>query len=141
MDQAKTNALKADKDERELKALHESFVSALETAIFHKSEIGTMSVSSTAITCDCLGHKVTATHRPVAGDGNICAMEYDFFVKWKKDELSILRLYLQANGILTRDVGGTAKFQNYDNEYNQGHILALVCSSLLASPVFKPAEG
>ena len=141
MDQAQINALKAGRDDRDIKAMHERFISELETAVLLKSEIGTMSVSSTSISCDCLGHKITAAYRPVAVDRNICAMEYDFLVKWKKDELSILRLYLQANGTLTRDAGGTVKFQDFNNTYNKGHILAVVCSSLLASPVFTPAEG
>ena len=141
MDQAQNNALKADKDDRELKAMHERFVVALESAALQKSEIGTMSVSSAYIICTCLGHTVTAIHRPIADDGSICAMEYDFLVNWKKDDLSILRLYLQTNGTLTRDVGGTVKFQDFNNMYNKGHILAAVCFALLASPVFKSAEG
>jgi hypothetical protein len=141
MDQAQNNALKAVKDDRELKAMHERFVVELESAALLKSEIGTMIVSSASITCTCLGHTVTVTHRPIADDGSVCAMEYDFLVKWKKDDLSILRIYLQANGILTRDVGGTVKFQDFNNTYNKSHILAVVCSSLLASPVFKPTEG
>lgn len=141
MDQAQNNALKAGNDDRQLKAMHERFVGELEAAVLHKSEIGNMSVSSASIACECLGHQVTAAHRPVAVDGKICALEYDFLIKWRKDELSILRLYLQPNGVLTRDVGGTVKFQDFNNTYNKSHILAAVCSSLLASPVFAPTEG
>ena len=87
-----------------------------------------------------LGHKIITKHRPVAVNGNIHAMEYDFLVDWRGQELSILCLYLQKEGVITTDVRGAVKFYDVDNVYNKDNILTIVCSSLLVSPIFMSSE-
>lgn len=141
MDEIQQQAVVATSAINKLQDLHKVFVSDLEVAAKRSSEIGTLSVSSSSISCSCFGHSVSATHRPIALDGQICALEYDFVTQWKKEEISILRLYLQPGGVLTRDAKGTAKLCDFNNTYIKNHILAAVSESLLKSPVYAPAEG
>ena len=136
--QAATVALGAIK---ELSALHGRFIAELEVAAQRISDIGSLAVSSNAITCTCLRHKVTASHRPIAVAEQVSAMEYDFTVEWNGERLSILRLFLQPNGVLSRDAQGNSKFQDFNNSYINNHILAAVSSALINSPVFSAREG
>lgn len=140
MNAAQQSAIVAVGEINQLTGMHDRFVAELEIAAKLNSDIGSLAVSSAAITCDCLGHKVTASHRPIAIDGRVSAMEYDFTVLWNKEPLSILSLYLQPNGVVSHDHKGDSRFQDFNNSYMKNHILAAVCSALIQSPVFAARE-
>jgi len=124
-----------------LKDLHKKVVASLEATVNATSPVGTLTVSSDAISCLCLDHNVTATFRPIVIDGKISALEYDFVTPWKKEEISILRLYLQPGGIITRDARGTEKLCDFNNTYIKNFVLGAVFESLLKSYVYAPVEG
>jgi hypothetical protein len=134
-------AIAAEQAIKQLNGMHDRFIQELESGSKQPSGIGTLAVSSKEITCVCLGRNVAVSNRPVALDGEIKAIEYDFITRWKDEDLSILRLYLQPNGTLTRDPDGTAKFQDFNNTYISDHILAAVSDMLLVSAVYAPAKG
>jgi hypothetical protein len=141
MNEAHMNALIAVNDAQQLQTMHTRFVGELESAARQKCEFGSMSVNATTIECQYLNHNVTATHRPIAIEGKVRAIEYDFVVSWNDESLSVLRLYLQPNGSLTRDAVGSQRFQDFNNTYNKSHILAELSSALLSSEVFSPREA
>ena len=138
MDASQQQAIKATSEINRLQGIHKMFIAELETAAKTDSQIGTLSVSMDIISCSCLGCNVTATYRPIVLDGKISALEYDFVTPWKKEELSILRIYLQPDGIFTRDAKGTEKLCDFNNTYIKNLILSAVSESLLKSPVYAP---
>lgn len=141
MDATQQQAIKVTSTINSLQDLHKTVVAGLEAAAKTTSQVGTLTVSPDLISCSCLGHNVTATYRPIVLDGKISALEYDFVTPWKKEEISILRLYLQPGGILTRDAKGSDKLCDFNNTYIKNCILGTVFESLLKSPVYAPVEG
>lgn len=141
MDPLQQAAVMALSDIKQLVGMHDRFIAELEVPAKRTSDIGSLAVVNNAITCSCLNHKVMVSHRPIAIAGTICAMEYDFTVEWNKERQSILRLFLQPNGVISRDARGDSKFQDFNNTYIKNHILAAVSSALINSPVFSPREG
>ena len=134
-------AVIADAAIKDLERMNNMFVGDLNTASKTTSNLGTLSVSATSISCVCHGQTVVAGHRPVAVDGHISALEYDFVIEWKKEELSTLRLYLQPNGVITHDAQGTSKVCDFNNTYIKNHILSALSAALLASPIYAPRQG
>lgn len=124
-----------------LVSFHERFLAAIDAAEKASDNIGSLSILSNTICCSCLGHNVNATHRPIAVNGKLNVLEYDFSTNWKDQNVSILRIYLQVDGVLTYDVEGNNKLCDYNNTYIQNQILVTVSWSLLKSVVFAPNEG
>ncbi len=140
MNEELQKAVIADAAINQLESLNDRFVSELDTAAKRESDLGTLNVSTTAISCVCHGQKVVAKHRPVVFGGYISALEYDFVTEWKKEEFSILRLYLQPNGLVTQDAQGKLKFCDFNNTYIKNLILSALSAALLASPIYAPTR-
>lgn len=141
MDAAQQQAHTVTSAINSLQDLHKTVVAGLEATAKTASPVGTLTVSMDVISCSCLGHNVTATYRPIVLEGKISALEYDFVTPWKKEEISILRLFLQPSGILTRDAKGSEKLCDFNNTYIKNHVLGTVFESLLNSPVYAPVKG
>lgn len=141
MDAIQQQVLKTISEIDRLQDLHKMFIADLEVAAKTASQIGTLTVTPDLFSCKCLGHDVTVTYRPIVLDGKISALEYDFATSWKEEDLSILRLYLQPGGIITRDAKGSEKLCDFNNTYIKNIILGAVFESLIKSPVYAPVVG
>jgi hypothetical protein len=141
MNKKQQETINATKEIESLENLNKLFVENLELSALATSPIGKLLVTSQKISCLCLGKTVTATHRPVFFEEKIKALEFDFVALWDKEELSILRLYLQTGGIVTIDVDGKNKLCDFNDAYISSQILLLVSGALLRSPVFAPNFG
>ena len=141
MDEQLQQAVIAVAATKKLRELHQGFVAKLAASAAEGPDIGTFSVSSDSIACSCLERNVSVLSRPVVLNKQISALEYDFVTRWKDGELSVLRLYLQPGGVLTRDSNGKERFCDFNNTYIHRNILTALSESLLNSPVYAPAEG
>ena len=125
----------------ELQRIEKLFLEGIVALSATTCDIGTVAVTGNMISCTCLGRKVVATSRPVVVGDYVSALEYDFATEWKKDECSVLRLYLQPKGFLTRDAQGEARLCDFNNSYIKKFLLTAISEALLASPIYAPGEG
>lgn len=141
MDEQLQQAILAVAATKKLRELHQSFVASLAASATDGPDIGTFSVSSDSIACSCLARNISVLSRAIVLNKHISALEYDFVTRWKDDELSVLRLYLQPSGVLTHDPSGNERFCDFNNTYIHRNILSALSESLLNSPVYAPAKG
>jgi hypothetical protein len=141
MDEQLQQAMIAVAATKKLSELHQKFVANLAASAAEGPDIGTFSVSSDSIAISCLERNISVLSRAIVLNKHISALEYDFVTRWKDEELSILRLYLQPGGVLTRDPNGKENFCDFNNTYIHRKILSALSESLLNSPVYAPAEG
>jgi hypothetical protein len=141
MDDRYQQAVRVATDLRQLAVMHERLIAELYISVERTPDFGYLSASPSAISCTCHSHKLTATPRPVAIDGRVAALEYEFLALWKDAEIPILRLYLQSNGALTLDAKGSVMFHNVDDKHIKNHILVELSEALLRSPIFTPRES
>ena len=141
MDNQLQQAVLAASAIKKLREIHQNFVTNLATPAIQCPEIGTLKGSLDSIECSCLERNIVVLSRPIVRDKQIRVLEYDFVTQWKDEELSVLRLYLQPGGVLTRDPLGNEKLCDFNNTYIPRIILAALSESLLNSPVYAPIEG
>lgn len=124
---------------KELEALYAKFVQCAKTPSPNwKPELGNVAVAGSGITCYGLGCKITATPRAVAMLGRVQALEFDFVHAWEGSDSPLLRLYLQPNGLFTRDLLGQQPFHAHDDPSIKDDLVLELCNALLASPAFTP---
>ena len=114
------------------------FINELIAAKEPNCDIGKLTASPSKVSCFCLNRTLSATCRHVAIENKISAIEYNFVVLWKNEEVSVLCLYLQIGGIITYDAKGSKKLCDFNNTYVKNHILNAVSFGLLSSPVYVP---
>lgn len=141
MDEQFQQAVMAVAAAKKLHELHQRFVAYLAAPAAEGPDIGTFSVSTGSIACSFLDRNISVLSRPIVLNKHIGALEYDFVTRWKDEELSLLRLYLQPGGVLTRDPNGKDKFCDFNNTYIHRNIMSALSESLLNSPVYAPVEG
>lgn len=126
---------------RAIKLLDEQnqlFINELATAKEPNCNIGKLTTSHSKVSCFCLNRTLTATYRHVVVENKLSAVEYNFVVIWKNEEVSVLCLYLQIGGIITYDAKGSEKLCDFNNTYIKNHILSAVSLALLKSKVYVP---
>lgn len=141
MEDTYQKAQTADRAIAELVRIEKLFLDGIEALSATTCDIGTLVVTGKLLSCTCLGRKVVGTSRPVVVGGNISALEYDFITEWRKDDYSVLRLYLQPKGFVTSDPRGEVKLCDFTNTYIKKLLLTAISEALLASPIYAPSEG
>ena len=140
MDEKIQKALLAVSTAKRLSELHNNFMEVLAAPATECPNIGSITVSSGEIVCSCLERHISVLYRAVALNMQISALEYDFVTQWKDEELSVLRLYLQLGGILTRVPNDKERLCDFNNTYIHRILLSELSESLLNSPVYAPAD-
>jgi hypothetical protein len=113
------------------------FVSRLKTKQVNGGELDT---DGTSLIATCLSIRLTASHRPIARDRELTAIEYPFLTRHGERDLPIWRMFLEADYSLYADDKRALRICSFNNDYLANRLIEQIAPALLRSPIFAPSN-